>query len=70
MIERIFAHSKPAGFAACVASVFVEFRSKELSHEKRGWGWGGGGGGAGGGVKKRLQSNSWILKTAHLAFHA
>ena len=44
MIERIFAHSKPAGFAACVASVFVEFRSKELSHEKRGWGWGGGSG--------------------------
>ena len=34
------------------------------------WKKGGGGGEAGGGVRKRLQSNPWILKTAHLAFHA
>ena len=39
---------------ACVASVSVEFRSKELSDEKRG---GGGAGKGGGGVRKRLQSN-------------
>ena len=54
---------------ACVASVSVKFRSKELLHEKSG-GEGEGGGEAGGGVRKRLQSNPWILKTAHLAFHA
>ena len=47
---------------ACVASVSVRFRSKELNGViKRG-----GGGGGGGEGRKRLQTNPWILKTTHM----
>ena len=47
---------------ACIASISVGFRCKELLREKEG-----GGGGEG---RKCLQTNPWILKTAHFAFHA
>jgi len=55
---------------ACVASVSVVFGSKEYHSAKNGASKREGrvrGRKEGG---RRLQTNPWILKTAHLAFHA
>ena len=49
---------------AYVASVSVGFRGKNYRVKKER----GGGGGRDG--RERLQTNPWILKTAHVAFHA
>ena len=62
MNEMHFLNKFTFSFVACVASVYVRFGAKNyraINGAIKRWGGGGEEG------RKRLQTNPWILKTAH-----